>query len=356
MPLPPLRRTGGPSTFRFALPAATMLLALAACSPRHAAPAPSATSAQPPAFLFSYFTRNGEGGVHLAYSHDGITWKPLNHGRAVITPTITGNGIGWQEWNTKAALMRDPCILLGPDGIFHMVWTIAWSDHGIGIAHSPDLIHWSTQQRIGVMDNEPDALQAWAPELFYDDATKQYMIFWATAIPGKFPASDSVGQKTSRGRADPRLYYVTTKDFKTYSPARLLYDGGFATIDGTIAKKGDTYFLVMKDETFYPPHRYLRVASSKHATGPYGPASPPFTGHDTEGPSILHVGDWWYVYYDEYTRGRYGAVRTHDFVHWEKFTDSLRAPRGMRHGSAFRVPQAVLDTLLAHDAAQAGAR
>lgn len=63
-------------------------------------------------------------------------------------------------------------------------------------------------------------------------------------------ASDSAGQKTSRGRADPRLYHVTTRDFKTYSKARLLYDGGFATIDGTIAKNGDTYYLVMKDETF----------------------------------------------------------------------------------------------------------
>lgn len=96
-----------------------------------------------------------------------------------------------------------------------------------------------------------DALQAWAPELFYDEATEQYMIFWSTATPGRFPASDSVGQRTSRGRADPRLYYVTTKDFRSYSPARLLYDGGFATIDGTITKSGDSYYLVMKYETFY---------------------------------------------------------------------------------------------------------
>jgi len=335
---------------------ATLLVGASACASHHVPQSSGVTVDDSTAFLFSYFRRNGEDGVHLAYSHDGITWLPLNHGRAFVTPEITGDGIGWQEWDTKAALMRDPCILLGPDGVFHMVWTIAWSDHGIGIAHSPDLIHWSKQERIGVMDDEPNALQAWAPELFYDDATQQYMIFWATAIPGRFPASDSVGQKTSRGRASQRLYYVTTKDFTTYSPTKLLYDGGFATIDGTIAKKGDTYFLVMKDETFYPPHRYLRVASSKHATGPYGPASPPFTEKDTEGPSILHVGDWWYVYYDEYTRGRYGAVRTHDFVHWEKFTDSLHAPRGMRHGSAFRVPESVLDKLLTLDSTQVGTR
>jgi hypothetical protein len=328
----------------------------AACTHRPAGHVATVAPDEAPAFLFSYFTRNGEDGVHLAYSRDGITWLPLNQGRPVIRPAITGDGIGWQEWGTRAALMRDPCILRGPDGMFHMVWTIAWTDRGIGIAHSPDLIHWSEQERLPVMDHEPDALQAWAPELFYDDATQQYLIFWATAIPGRFPASDSVGQETSRGRADQRLYYVTTKDFKTYSPTKLLYDGGFATIDGTIAKRGDTYYLVMKDETFHPPHRYLRVASSKHATGPYGPASPPFTEHDTEGPSILHVGDYWYVYYDRYTRGRYGAVRTRDFAHWEKVTDSLHAPRGIRHGSAFRVPESVLQGLLALDSAQVGTR
>jgi hypothetical protein len=320
---------------------------LACASPR-ARPHTSATP-EPQAYLFSYFTRNGEDGVHLAYSRNGIDWLPLNDGKAVITPAITGAGAGWQEWNTTAALMRDPSILRGPDGMFHLVWTIAWSDHGIGVAHSRDLIHWSTQTRVPVMENEPTALNTWAPDLFYDDATQQFVIVWASSIPGRFPATDSLAQKTSRGRADHRLYYVTTKDFVTYSPTTLLYDGGFSAIDGTITRRRDTYYLVMKDETFYPPHRNLRMASSKHATGPYGPASPAFTDRDTEGPSVLHTGGYWYIYYDEYTRGHYGAVRTRDFVHFEPFSDSLKTPRGIRHGSAFLAPESVLDGLLALD-------
>jgi len=324
-----------------------ILVSLAtACA--HPRPTPSPDQ---PAYLFSYFTRNGEDGVHLAYSRDGITWLPLNGGRSVIKPAVTGAGIGWQEWNTTAALMRDPSILRGPDGVFHLVWTVAWTDHAIGVAHSRDLIHWSQQQRVPVMGHEPTALNAWAPDLFYDDATRQYVIVFASAIPGRFPATDSLAQKTSRGRADHRLYYVTTKDFKTYAPTKLLYDGGFCAIDGTITKAGDTYYLVMKDETFYPPARNIRVAASKHATGPYGPASPSFTSKDTEGPSVLHTGGYWYVYYDQYTRGRYGAVRTKDFVHWEPFTDSLHAPRGIRHGSAFLAPESTLQGLLALDSA-----
>lgn len=322
---------------------------LSACAtPRGTQPAPTAESQ---AYLFSYFTRNGEDGVHLAYSHDGVNWSPLNGGKSVITPRVEGAGRGWQEWDTRASLMRDPSILRGPDGVFHLVWTISWTDHSIGVAHSRDLIHWSAQERVPVMAHEPDVLNTWAPDLFYDDATKQFVIVWASSIPGRFPATDSLAQKTSKGRADHRLYYVTTKDFKTYSRAKLLYDGGFCAIDGTISKFGKKYVLVMKDETFFPPARNLRVAMSDHATGPYGPASPSFTSKDTEGPSVLHVGDWWYAYFDFYTRGRYGSVRTQDFAHWDVVSDSLHAPRGIRHGSAFLAPESVLRGLLALDSA-----
>jgi hypothetical protein len=320
-------------------------VSLAGCAPG----APALAGTEPQVFLFSYFTRNGEDGVHLAASRDGVSWRPLNGARAVITPAVTGAGRGWQEWSTTAALMRDPSILRGPDGVFHLVWTIAWTDRGIGVAHSRDLVHWSEQTRVPVMDHEPNALNAWAPDLFYDRATQQYVIVFASAIPGRFPATDSMAERTSRGRADHRLYYVTTKDFTTYSPTRLLYDGGFSAIDGTIARRGDRYYLIMKDETFFPPRRNLRVASSAHATGPYGPASSAFTELHTEGPSVLQTGGRWLVYFDYYTRGRYGAVSTRDFVHWEPFSDSLRTPRGIRHGSAFLAPQSVLTTLEALD-------
>lgn len=314
---------------------------LAACRP-----APRGAVEPADTYLFSYFTRNGEDGLHLAMSANGTTWEPLNGGASVLTPTVKGKGRDWQQWDTEAALMRDPSIVRGPDGMFHMVWTIAWNDRGIGVAHSRDLVHWSAQERVGVMDHEPTALNAWAPDLFYDAERRQFVIVWATAIPGRFPATDSMAQRTNRGRADHRLYYVTTRDFRSYSKAALLYDGGFTSIDGTIARVGPgRYALVMKDETFYPERRNLRVAFASRATGPYGPAAPSFSALHTEGPSTLFRDGWWYVYFDEYTRGRYGAVRTRDFVHFESWADSLTAPRGMRHGSAFLAPRSVVEGL-----------
>ncbi len=201
------------------------------------------------------------------------------------------------------------------------------------------------------MDHEPDALNAWAPDLLFYDLRQEFVIVWATSIPGRFPATDSLAEATSRGRADHRLYYAVTKDFTSFTPGRLLYDGGFPAIDGTIRRVGRRYALVLKDETCFPERRNLRVAFADRATGPSGPAGPAVTELHTEGPSILETGGWWYVYYDEYTRGRYGAVRTKDLVTFEARRDSLRVPRGMRHGSAFPAPGAILQGLRALDMA-----
>ncbi len=63
------------------------------------------------AYVFSSFRGNGEGGLHLAYSHDGLTWKALKNDTTFLEPEV-GQG-----------LMRDPCIIQGPDGTFHMVCT-----------------------------------------------------------------------------------------------------------------------------------------------------------------------------------------------------------------------------------------
>ena len=67
------------------------------------------------AFLISYFKNNGEDGLHLAFSHDGLKWEALNSDKSILTPELS-----------KDKLMRDPCIIKGPDEKFHMVWTVSW--------------------------------------------------------------------------------------------------------------------------------------------------------------------------------------------------------------------------------------
>ena len=276
-----------------------------------------------PQYLFAYFKNNGEDGLHLAHSRDGLTWRPLNEDKPYLTPLA-----GSQK------LMRDPCILLGPDGVFHLVWTTGWEGRDIGIAHSKDLINWSEQQTIPVMAYEPTAMNCWAPEIIYDAANQQYVIFWATTIPGKF--AETAGS-AGKGR-NHRIYSTTTKDFKTYSKASVFYDNGFNVIDATVIHDGARYVMIVKDETELPvAKKHLRIATSDRATGPYGKASSAFTKDWVEGPTVLKVNQDWIVYYDEYREHRYGALKTRDWQTWEDVSAKLVLPQGIRHGTAFKV-------------------
>ena len=265
-------------------------------------------------------------------STDGIHWTALNRDRSFLTPVVD-----------KDRLMQDPSIVCGPDGVFHMVWTTGWHDQGIGVAHSKDLIEWSPQKRIGVMDHEPKCRNCWAPEIFYDKATEQYLVFWASTIEGRFPETAN----SCDDGLNHRMYYVTTKDFETYSKTCLFFDPGFAVIDSFLVRDDDRYVLVTKDETKLPePEKNLFVATAPLAEGPYKKIAEPFSPDWVEGPTVLKVGDRWLIYFDEYTRRHYKAMQTRDFQSWEELESPLKHPEGMRHGTAFEVGEKVARKLL----------
>ena len=282
-----------------------------------------AAIAQDSVYLFSYFKDNGQDGLHLAYSMDGYTWKALKNDQSFLTPTAG-----------KDKLMRDPCIIRGADGKFHMVWTVSWNEQSIGYASSEDLIHWSAQKDLPVMAQEPGTRNCWAPEITYDPKNKTYMIYWATTIPGRFKA----GEGTGDDQYNHRMYYVTTKDFKQFSPAKLLYDHGFNVIDATIVPDGREYIMFLKDETRTPPQKNIRISTSKQLTGPYSKPSAPITGdYWAEGPTVLKMGKKWLVYFDKYREHKYGAIESSDGKSWTDVTDKISLPKGLRHGSIFIV-------------------
>lgn len=283
-------------------------------------------------FMFSYFVGNGEDGLHLAYSTDGYTWIALSEGKSFLTPTAGGD-----------KLMRDPCIIRGKDGKFHMVWTVSWNEKGLGYATSEDLVHWSSQQFIPVMEHEENARNTWAPEVFYDETEDLYIIFWATTITGLYPET----QSEEESAYNHRQYYVTTKDFKAFSETKLFYEPGFNVIDGTLIKEGEKYVLFVKDETREPAQKNIRIARSNRVTGPYGPAGAPFTGdYWAEGPTVSKVGDRWIVYFDKYINHEMGAVASVDLENWEDISDKISFPEGTRHGTAFKITKEELNFIL----------
>jgi len=83
-----------------------------------------------PAYLFTFFREpNGEAGLGLATSTDGLNWTELNppNGQRFIQPQVGGK------------IMRDPCLQQGPDGVFHLAWTTSWGRPTVfGYASSTD--------------------------------------------------------------------------------------------------------------------------------------------------------------------------------------------------------------------------
>jgi hypothetical protein len=282
-------------------------------------------------FMFSYFNNNGKDGLHLAYSNDGFTWTALNNDRSFLKPVLS-----------KDSLMRDPCIIRGADGLFHMVWTVSWNQRGIGYASSKDLINWNEQKYIPVMHHEDSARNCWAPEITYDKRKKQYLIYWATTIAGKYPAD-----KTVENGNNHRMYYVLTKDFKTFSKTKLLYDKGFNVIDATIIPDDNRFIMFLKDETRTPPQKNIKIATSKKLNSDYSDASPAITGdYWAEGPTILKVNGNWIVYFDKYRDHKYGAVQSSDLKIWTDISDKISLPKGIRHGSIFKISKKEVEPLL----------
>lgn len=283
-------------------------------------------------YFFCYFTHNGEDGLHLAASDDGYAFRPLAGGKSLLAPTVG-----------ESKLMRDPHIARGPDGTFHMVWTTSWTGCTIGYARSKDLVTWSDQRALPVMDHEPTTRNCWAPELAYDETAKRWTIFWASTIPGRFPTTQVAGD----AGYNHRMYATTTADFESFDDVKLFYDPGFNVIDATLFRDDDGTFLwVVKDETREPKaKKHLRWCRAESANGPFGELSAPFTRDWVEGPTLARVGEHVVCYYDCYADHHYGAVRTKDFKTWEDVTQLLHMPRGARHGSIFRAERALLEKI-----------
>ena len=279
-------------------------------------------------YMFTSFHEPADEGLRLLYSYDGRQWDSV--GGIFLAPTL------------GSRVMRDPSMVRAKDGTFHLVWTCGWQgDKGFGYASSKDLITWSEPQLIPVMEHEPTAVNVWAPELFYDDEADRFIIIWATTIPYRFERG------IEEERNNHRMYYTTTRDFKAFSEAQLFLDPGFSVIDAVIVKraKGD-YVLVLKDNT--RPERNLRVAFADSPLGEYSAPGKPFTQQFTEGPSVLKLGDEYYIYFDAYREMIYGAAKTKDFEAFTDATSEVSLPKGHKHGTIFMADEKVLRGLLKH--------
>jgi hypothetical protein len=292
-------------------------------------------------WLFAGFKRDSKDGIYYAISPDGYHWTLANEGSPVVPPTAPGE------------LMRDPFLQRAPDNSFRMVWTWAWYDAlNIGYSESEDLITWTPHRELPVMAAQPGARNVWAPALYYESAQKQWLIFWASTIRGKF-----VGDPDGDNALNHRIFSTTTTDFLTFTPAKVFFDPGYSVIDATElppTAPGKPFTLIFKDERKTPLEKHLLTATGPTAEGPWSNISKPISETWSEGAAIIPVlatanqPAGYLAYYDHYAQSQhYGAVFSPDLVHWSDALAKIDFPAGMRHGSFLQITRAEYDRLAA---------
>jgi len=277
-----------------------------------------------PAYLFSYSTLNGEDGLHLVYSHDGIVWRSINHGNTLVKPTIG-----------TSKTMTEPCIAQDAEGIFHMVWNTG-SNNSIGYATSKDLINWSEQKELPVMSNEPTVTKTCSPELYYDKLAKTFHLMWASTIPGRFPETE----KTEDG-FNNRLYSTTTTDFNTFTKTKMLFNPEFSVSEACYLKNKGSYYIFFTNDL----DKNIQYATSGRIKSFSSTVSEPINGKKmAKGPTTLQIGDYLYVYWENFMDKKIGGVRSKNIKKaiWEDVTDVIHFPAGVKQGSAFKVSNDIL--------------
>ena len=269
--------------------------------------------------VFSYFKEDDEK-LYLAGSEDGYEWKEWHEGKAVYGSTV-GTG-----------QIRDPFVLKGKDGFYHLVWTDGWRSRSIGYARSQDLINWEEAKLVPVMEHLPETQNTWAPEIFYDTGVEAYRIFW----------SSTVGE----GPRNHLIWSVTTKDFQQFNEASLFFDPGYNVIDACVVPLEEKYLMLFKDErgTNVPETDYKAIRSCVFAAdGSDRPnvqeVSGLLTAPLTEGPTLYSVEKdqrrEWIMLVDGFQEQYYGAYRSADLKSWELISGEIKLPKGVRHGAVF---------------------
>lgn len=166
--------------------------------------------------------------LHIALSNDGRHWTPLNDNKPV-----------WEHH------VRDPYVRRGPDGLWRILSTGGGNRNDrekVGPSclyiTSKDLIHWQVEGSLPLMKdvrNESGAFAGniWAPEWFYDDKIKEYVLFWSSSFK-------------DAGWKESRLWSCRTRDWKTFTPASVFFNPPYSVIDGTLLKQNGTYYLFHK--------------------------------------------------------------------------------------------------------------
>ena len=294
------------------------------------------------AYLFAHMIHADYGRLYYSVSLDGLHWYALNNMKRVF-----------DEYKGH------PDICKGHDGRYYVVGNQSDASPDINFWVSDDLINWEIYSRYTPdLKSTPDYSYALsrigAPKLFYDRDSEQYLLTWHT--PHK------EGGETYW--ASQRTLYVLSKDLKTFSdhPTRL-FNWDMGTIDVFIRKVGESYYAILKDETYptlyWTTGKTIRIAKASSLLGPYSEPGTSISPNFREAPMLIPSPDGkiWYMYYEQYPGVSYGLSIADNmngpwfqasgytfYSDWDKYT----LPSKVRHGCMITISREEYDRLVGH--------
>jgi hypothetical protein len=296
------------------------------------------------AYLFAHMTHADYGRLYYSVSLDGLHWYRLNGGKR-ISDDYRGH----------------PDIARGPDGVYYIAGNESDASPTINIWSSRDLIEWRRYSTytpdLKSTPGYSNALQRiGAPKLFFDDASKQFVMTWHT------PHLEGTKEDPERYWASQRTLYATSKDLQQFSgsPKRLL-DWDMGTIDVLLRRAEGKYWAIIKDERYptleWVTGKTIRIARSDSLLGPYTDLSPPVSPNFREAPMLIPSpnGEIWYLYYEQYPGVSYGLSVADSlsgpwhqisgytfFADWDKYS----LPAQVRHGAMITISRKQYDALV----------
>ncbi|MBF4462918.1 MULTISPECIES: immunoglobulin-like domain-containing protein [unclassified Rathayibacter] len=231
------------------------------------------------AYLFPYFT--GEGNAEdekvrygLSKGNNALDWTTVNDDKPILSSTLGEKGL------------RDPFIMRSPQGDrFYLIATDlnayrtgldqsqVFGSRYMEVWESTDLVNWGQQRHVLV--SAPEAGNTWAPEAYYDTATGQYIVYWASNL---YPSGDTSVARDANTSYN-RMMYATTRDFVTFSTPKVWIDDkqpgqGNGTIDSSMIKEdGWVYRFTVTEGSNIP-----RVDRTKDITATITPGNNPWLG------------------------------------------------------------------------------
>lgn len=325
---------------------ALLLLAAPALPQQPDPPGKVAAGAQPvhQAYLFSHMVDGDYGKLYYTVSLDGLRWQRLNGGKRVF-----------EEYRGHSDICQ------GHDGRYYLVGNRGDGAPDITFWVSDDLVKWtqfsSVTPNLKNIPEYPNPLpRIGAPKLFFDEASKQYLLTWHTPhLPG-------TKEDPERYWTSQRTLYLLSKDLKTFSetPHRL-FPWDMATIDVGIRKVGNRYWALIKDERYpvpeWPTGKTIRLASSASLLGPYTEPSAPISPNFREAPMLIPSPDGkaFYIYYEQYPGVSYGVsvslsmegpwYQLSGYTNqpsWNKYS----MPAKLRHGAMMPITRQQYDRLV----------